>query len=117
MFVVLDDPGRLSQQWTRALDRYVREGGSLWITLGPASAVEGSVPVSGERISGSSSSSRLGARFQTLGQADEAHPAIHGTNRWEGVKFYQAVKVDPGKATVVARHFRYDACGYGREAG
>jgi len=103
VFVVLDDPGTISEGWVGTLDQYVRAGGSLWITLGPAAAARGRVPVWGNVIDGSHNSLRAGERFQTLGQADETHPSLRKTNRWEGVKFYQTAVVRPGDANVVAR--------------
>ncbi len=87
----------------QALDRYVRDGGSLWITLGPAAALRARVPVAGEVVVGSHNSLRSGDRFETLGTADETYPSIRKTNRWEGVKFYQTVELNPGTANVVAR--------------
>jgi len=48
-------------------------------------------------------SARETDRFQTVAWADAAHPSIQRANRWEGVKFYQVVRVEPGSAKVVAR--------------
>src|SRR5204863_2068282 len=42
-------------------------------------------------------------RFQTAAWLDTAHPSVGKAGEWEDVKFYQAVKVDPGKSRVAAR--------------
>ena len=34
---------------------------------------------------------------------DPAHPAVRRSHQWDSVKFYQAVRVEPGKSKVVAR--------------
>jgi hypothetical protein len=46
---------------------------------------------------------REGERFQTAAWLDPSHPSIGKSDRWDGVRFYQAVKVDGSKARVAAR--------------
>ena len=46
---------------------------------------------------------RDGARFLTVGEADSTHPSMDKANRWDGVRFYFAVKVDPKDSRVVAK--------------
>jgi hypothetical protein len=46
---------------------------------------------------------RDGALFQTAAWLDAGHPSIHNAQRWDDVKFYQAVRVNPGAARVAAR--------------
>jgi hypothetical protein len=41
--------------------------------------------------------------FQTAGWLDASHPSIMNANRWDEVKFYRSIQVDPGKSRVVAR--------------
>jgi hypothetical protein len=61
------------------------------------------VPVSDGRIAGSRYAGREGALFQTTAWLDSTHPSILKDTRWDDVKFYQAIRVDPGKARVAAR--------------
>ena len=61
------------------------------------------VPVSDVRFEETRYAGREGDRFQTAAWLDSSHPAILTDNRWEGVKFYQAIRVAPGDARVVAR--------------
>jgi hypothetical protein len=49
-FVVLSDVAALPAGFESAVARYVREGGSLLITLGPATAARGRVPILNEAV-------------------------------------------------------------------
>ena len=102
-FVVLSDPGALPGGFETELRNYVRNGGSVWIALGRNTAGRTSVPVSGDRIEETRYAGREGERFQTAAYLDSAHPSIQNDNRWDDVKFYQAIRVTPGDARVAAR--------------
>ena len=102
-FVVLSDVGLLPEAFENELRAYVRAGGSALIALGRNSAATAHVPVSGVRFEETRYAGREGDRFQTAAWLDATHPAILGDNRWDGVKFYQAIRVAPGDARVVAR--------------
>jgi hypothetical protein len=102
-FVVLSDPGALPGGFENELRNYVRNGGSVWIALGHNSVGRTSVPVSGDRIEETRYNGREGERFQTAAWLDSAHPSIQNDNRWDDVKFYQAIRVTPGDARVAAR--------------
>ncbi len=82
---------------------WVERGGALFAALGPQSLRAGKVPVAGDVLDGTIYASRGAERYWSLGEADSAHPLIEKAGRWEGVRFYQAVKVKPGKLHVVAR--------------
>ncbi len=102
-FVVLSDVGPLPGTFENTLRNYVHDGGSVLISLGHISAAHSKVPVSDERITNTSYSGREGARFQSAAWLDPSHPSIQKNSRWDDVKFYQAIRVDPGKARVVAK--------------
>jgi hypothetical protein len=102
-FVVLSDAGPLPAAFENELRGYVRSGGSVLIALGRNSAAITHVPVSDVRFEETRYAGREGDRFQTAAWLDSSHPAILNDNRWEGVKFYQAIRVVPGDARVVAR--------------
>jgi len=103
-FVVLSDAAALPEKFADALRKYVRGGGSALMALGPnvATAQRPADDVF-PRVLGEHYSARETDRFQTVAWADAAHPSIQRANRWEGVKFYQVVRVEPGSAKVVAR--------------
>jgi hypothetical protein len=102
-FVVLSDIGTLPPTFENALRDYVRGGGSVWIALGHLSVGRDKVPVSGDTIQEARYAGREGERFQTVAWLDSSHPSILKDDRWEGVKFYQAIHVTPGDARVAAR--------------
>ena len=102
-FVVLSDVSSLPAGFEAALSSYVHGGGSLLVALGRDSALLGRVPVFGESIVETRYFARDADRFQTAAWLDSAHPSIHDAQRWDDVKFYQAVRVNPGKARVAVR--------------
>jgi hypothetical protein len=102
-FVVLSDVSVLPGGFENELRDYVRSGGSALIALGHNSMVKMKVPVSDVNISETRYSGREGAQFQTAAWLDSSYPSIQNDNNWGGVKFYRAIKIDPGKARVAAR--------------
>jgi hypothetical protein len=73
------------------------------IELGHRSIGRERVPVTGDAIQEARYTGREGERFQTAAWLDSAHPSILKDDRWEGVRFYQAIHVTPGNARVAAR--------------
>jgi len=102
-FVVLSDVGSLPATFETALRDYVRAGGSLLVVLGRESALRNRVPVFDEAVIEPRYYARDADRFQTAAWLDAGHPSIHSAQRWDDVKFYQAVRVNPGAARVAAR--------------
>ncbi|MBI2680335.1 MAG: BatA domain-containing protein [Candidatus Solibacter usitatus] len=102
-FVVLSDVSLVSTPLEQALVRYTRAGGSVWIALGRAGALAKRVPVFDQAITETRYAGAEGERFQTVAFADAAHPSIGQNNRWDDVKFYQMVRVEPGQARIAAR--------------
>lgn len=100
-FVVLSDVGELPRELEASLRRYVENGGAVWIALGPAAAMAGRVPVTGDKISGQVKGARDTA-YQNAEAADPEHPALRNVDLGE-VKVYEAVNVDAGHAAVLAR--------------
>jgi len=102
-FVVISDVGSLPPTFETALRDYVRAGGSLLIALGRESALRNRVPVFDENVVEPRYYARDADRFQTAAWLDAGHPSIHNAQRWDDVKFYQAVRINPGAARVAAR--------------
>lgn len=102
-FVVLSDVAGLPGNFENTLREYVRGGGSLLIALGRSAAARARIPVFDEVIRETRYSGREGERFQTASWLDTAHPSVGQTAVWADVKFFQAVRVDPGKSRVAAR--------------
>ncbi len=102
-FVVLSDVSSLPGTFENELRTYVRNGGSVLIALGRNAAVSNQVPVSDARVEAARYSGREGAMFQSAAWLDTSHPSIQNDNRWDDVKFYRAIRINPGSARVVAR--------------
>ncbi len=102
-FVVLSDVGTLPGGFENELRGYVRQGGAVLIALGHMSAGVSKIPVADEQVEGSRYAGREGALFQTAAWLDPSYPSILANNRWDDVKFYQAIRVEPGSARVAAR--------------
>jgi hypothetical protein len=102
-FVVLSDIGSLPPAFENELRSYVRGGGSVLVSLGHRSVAQAKVPVSDDRIEETRYAGREGDRFQSTAWLDSSHPSILKDDHWDDVKFYQAIRIDPGKSRVVAR--------------
>ena len=102
-FVVISDVGTLPETFEHQLHDYVSAGGSAFVALGHTSAGRARVPVGDEAIAGTRYAGREGDLFQTAASLDSSHPSIQQSNRWDDVKFYRAIRVDPAGARVVAR--------------
>ncbi len=73
------------------------------MVLGPASVALAKVPITGEAIESTTYADRQGERFFAVSDIDTGHPVLRSVERFGGVKFYQAVRVTPGKSVVLAR--------------
>ena len=102
-FVVLSDLISVPASFESALVKYVQGGGSVWIAEGASAAHSARVPVLGAPILESRDYSRTSDRYWNVADADPSHPSVEKAARWAGVKFYFAVRVNPGDARVVAR--------------
>jgi hypothetical protein len=102
-FVVLSDIGSLPFGFEDKLKQWVSSGGSVLVAAGSATAAMPRVPVFDEAIEGTLYAAREGDRFLTVGQVDEGHPSTRKATKFAGVKFLQAVRINTGKARVIAR--------------
>jgi hypothetical protein len=102
-FVALSDVGAIPAAFENQLREYVRGGGSVLVSLGHMSVARARVPVTDDRIEETRYAGREGERFQTAAWLDRSHPSILKDDRWDDVKFYQAIRVAPGNARVAAR--------------
>jgi len=101
--IVLSDPGELPGGFLAKLERYVRQGGALWILAGPRMARQAQIPVLNARVEGTEYYAGERELFQLPGLLDENHPSVRATNRWAGVRFFHVTRVEPGDAQVIAR--------------
>jgi hypothetical protein len=101
-FVVLSDLISVPSAFESALLRYVQGGGSVWIAEGASASHSTRIPVFGGNVLDSHDYSRTSDRYLNVADVDPSHPSVEKADRWSGVKFYFAVRVDPGGARVIA---------------
>jgi len=102
-FVVISDVISVPAAFESELLKYVQTGGSVWVAVGTSGSHSTRIPVFGGNILESRYYSRTGDRFLSVGEVDPSYPSVAKADRWSGVKFYFAVRVDPGDARVAAR--------------
>lgn len=102
-FVVLSDVASLPQSLDASLRKYINGGGGVMVSVGSATAARSTVPLTELRIRNTLYASRSAERFFSPSNLDLAHPSVSKANRWDGVRFYQAVSIDPGPAQVAAK--------------
>ena len=102
-FVVLSDIGDIPAALDDALRIYVRDGGSLFVAVGPAAAGRRKIPVWDAGIRDARYNSRDVDQFQTAATLDPAHPATRQAGNWSDVKFFRYFSIDPGTSRILAR--------------
>jgi len=102
-FVVLSDVISVPAAFESELLKYVQSGGSVWIAIGTSASHNTRIPVFGGNILESRYYSRMNDRFLSVGEADPSYPSVAKADHWSSVKFYFAVRVDPGDARVAVR--------------
>lgn len=91
--VIVSDVPDLPTQFAISLREYVESGGAALIALGQKSVATGQMPLSDRSIG------RAPARqgYLAAGKLDEAHPALRGVERFQGVQFYQRARLATGQ--------------------
>jgi Aerotolerance regulator N-terminal/von Willebrand factor type A domain len=102
-FVVLSDVVSLPASLETALTRYVRLGGSVLMAAGTSTGRLARIPVFDANVRNAFYYTNANGLAQTVGDTDPSYPSIGKADRWSGVKFYYAVKVDDAGSRVVAR--------------
>jgi hypothetical protein len=101
--VVLSDLISVPASFESDLLKYVQTGGSMWVAVGTSASHSTRIPVFGANILESRYYSRTSDRFLSVGEADPSYPSVAKADRWAGVKFYFAARVDPAGTRVAAR--------------
>ena len=102
-FVVLSDLISVPASFESELLKFVQTGGSVWVAVGTSASHSTRIPVFGGNILESRYYSRTSDRFLSVGEADPSYPSVAKADRWAGVKFYFAARVDPAGTRVAAR--------------
>ena len=102
-FVVLSDVVSLPNSLQSALEKYVRGGGSVLEAAGMSTARRTSVPLFGSSTLEPLYYDRSAQHFLTTGEVDPTYPSLEKSDRWAGVRFFFALRVNDAGARVVAR--------------
>ena len=103
-FVVVADCPGLPAPFEQALREYAQQGGSVMMTLGPSSLSHDKVPVVNLPIEASRYAGRESERFLAASKVDGGHPVTRTADAFEGIRFYQSVRVKvDGPSKVLAR--------------
>jgi hypothetical protein len=102
-FIVLSDPGPLDAAWETRLKSAVEDGLGVWVIAGPSMAARGKVPLTGDKVKEARYASREGERFVSVTDADDTFPALAGSGKWDGVRFFQTELIDAEGARVAAK--------------
>lgn len=102
-FVVLSDVLSLPEAAEDALRKYTQGGGNILIAAGTSTARRGRIPVTGDAILETRNYSHDPAGFLNVGDVDVSYPSLEKANRWSGVRFFFAVRVNPENYRVAAR--------------
>jgi hypothetical protein len=93
-FAVLNDPGSSASGIEDKLKKYVEGGGAVFIAAGPKTAALAALPVAALKVDGSRVAQRGAERYFTAAQADPTYPSLRRSGRLDGVRFFEAVKIE-----------------------
>ncbi len=98
-FVILSDPGPLSQKLSDALDKYVQGGGSVLMSLGKNATPGRHLPVADLQMM--NLHTVVGDRESplTVAKVDTSYPSFARAQNWGGVEFYQAARIQLPQAS------------------
>ena len=101
--LILSDVSELAPSLDAELQDYVKQGGNAWVITGASTLRRKTVPLTDLAVNGSAYASREGQRFYSPSGLDLSNAILRGLDQLSGVRVYQAVKVAPNTATVMAK--------------
>ncbi len=98
-FVILSDPGPLPEKLQTALDAWVRNGGSVLITLGKNAQPGRHIPIADLQDLGLRTIAPDREGVLTVASTDTSYPAFGPGQSWSGVDFYQVARLQLPQAS------------------
>ena len=92
-FVILDDPGPLSDRFEQALESYIHAGGYALIATGRNTTPGRKLPGTDIYVVSMRTSAREDDRVLTVASTDESYPSFARGRNWDNVTFYQVAKL------------------------
>lgn len=94
-FVVVADAGALGDAQVRQLEDYVANGGALLMALGPRTAAQSAVPLTGQQFqSGSAGLFGGDEDYASVGALDATHPALQGVELLRAARFFRHTAIE-----------------------
>lgn len=92
-FVILDDPGPLSDRFEQALENYIHAGGYALIATGRNTTPGRKLPATDIYVVSMRTAARDNDRVLTVASTDESYPSFARGRNWDNVSFYQVAKL------------------------
>ncbi len=92
-FVILSDPGPMSERFTDSLEKYVQAGGSVLLMLGKNATPGRHLPIADLQVMGMRSIVPGQDSLLSVASVDTSYPSFARAQNWGGVEFYQVVKL------------------------
>ena len=92
-FVILDDPGPLSDRFEQALENYIHAGGYALIATGRNTTPGRKLPATDIYVVSMRTAARDDDRVLTVASTDESYPSFARGRNWDNVSFYQVAKL------------------------
>ncbi|MBI3695025.1 MAG: BatA domain-containing protein [Acidobacteria bacterium] len=102
-FVVVSDVPRLPALAEQRLKAFVEAGGAALLVIGPSIALEEAAPLLSRKVTDARYAARERERFQQVSEMDTNHPALRGSKRFTGVKFFRYARWEAPADQVLAR--------------
>ncbi len=99
--VVLSDVPRLQAGFESRLRAWVESGGSVLVALGPNSALERRVALTGHDVEQPLASERGSAPFHVVGDADGSHPVVAAADGLRPARFFLYARLKPEEEDAV----------------
>lgn len=94
--LVVSDVGVLSNEATSAIQRYLEGGGAVLMTLGPRSAQQDRIPLSGHTLARGGLGDRgKNVAARRVAAIEDSHPALRESQGWRSVRFFRYVPIEP----------------------
>jgi len=92
-FVILDDPGPLSDRFEQALENYIHAGGYALIATGRNTTPGRKLPATDIYVVSMRTAAPDNDRVLTVASPDESYPSFARGRNWDNVSFYQVAKL------------------------
>lgn len=92
-FVILDDPGPLSDRFSDALESYVRAGGSALVVTGRNTMPGRKLPATDIYVVSMRTAARDQDRVLTVASTDASYASFAHSRNWDNVEFFQVAKL------------------------